>query len=48
MVPITLKDFEKASNNGENLGLDLLDQLYINKELVRGINLYGEENGKED
>lgn len=48
MVPITLKDFEKASNNGKNLGLDLLDQLYINKELVRGINLYGEENGKED
>ena len=48
MVPITIKDIEKASNNGKNIGLDLLDQLYINEELVRGINLYGEENGKED
>lgn len=48
MVPITIKDIETASNNGKNLGLDLLDQLYINEELVGGINLYGEENGKED
>lgn len=48
LVPLTVEDLEKASCNGHKAGLELLDQLYINKEMVRGVNFYGGKNGKED
>lgn len=47
-MSLSIEDLEKASCNGHKIGLELLDQLYINKEMVRGVNLYGDKNGKED
>lgn len=48
LVPLTLGELENASCNGHKTGLELLDQLYVNKEMARVVNLYGDKNGKED